>query len=114
MGKDHLDQEWENRVLCNDESCIGVIGSDGRCKECGLAYNGELPTGLSANNENTDTTDISDEDGVPEESEELENFDSSHISDDEWANRKLCCDESCIGVIGPDGHCKECGLSCDE
>ena len=29
------DPDWENRVLCSDESCIGVIGPDGRCKECG-------------------------------------------------------------------------------
>ena len=32
------DIDWENRTLCSDESCIGVIGSDGRCKECGLPY----------------------------------------------------------------------------
>ena len=31
---------WENRVLCSDESCIGVIGPDGRCKECGKSYDG--------------------------------------------------------------------------
>ena len=29
------DDGWDNRVLCNDESCIGVIGPDGRCRECG-------------------------------------------------------------------------------
>ena len=32
------DDEWENRILCVDESCIGVIGPDGRCKECGKPY----------------------------------------------------------------------------
>jgi hypothetical protein len=32
--------DWENRVLCSDESCIGVIGPDGRCKECGKSYEG--------------------------------------------------------------------------
>ena len=32
------EEEWENRVLCRDESCIGVIGPDGRCKECGKPY----------------------------------------------------------------------------
>lgn len=25
----------EGRVLCSDESCIGVIGPDGRCGICG-------------------------------------------------------------------------------
>ena len=32
--------DWENRILCSDESCIGVIGPDGRCKECGKPYEG--------------------------------------------------------------------------
>lgn len=35
------DLDWENRTLCSDESCIGVIGSDGRCKECGKPYDSE-------------------------------------------------------------------------
>ena len=30
------DEDWENRVLCSDPSCIGVIGEDGRCGECGM------------------------------------------------------------------------------
>ncbi len=27
----------DDRQLCPDEGCIGVIGSDGRCKVCGRA-----------------------------------------------------------------------------
>ncbi|HBD09328.1 MAG TPA: hypothetical protein DCZ69_13805 [Syntrophobacteraceae bacterium] len=27
--------DWDQRVLCSDGNCIGVIGPDGRCKECG-------------------------------------------------------------------------------
>ena len=38
MAKD--DGNWVNRILCSDESCIGVIGADGRCKECGKPYKG--------------------------------------------------------------------------
>lgn len=34
------DVDWQNRILCSDESCIGVIGPDGRCKECGKPYAG--------------------------------------------------------------------------
>lgn len=30
--------DWDNRVLCSDGTCIGVIGPDGRCKECGKPY----------------------------------------------------------------------------
>ena len=35
--EDIEDIAWEQRVLCRDESCIGIIGPDGKCKECGLA-----------------------------------------------------------------------------
>ena len=27
--------DLENRTLCSDESCIGIMGPDGRCTECG-------------------------------------------------------------------------------
>ena len=30
-----------SRKLCSDGTCIGVIGPDGRCKECGKPYTGE-------------------------------------------------------------------------
>ena len=36
-------EDWENRILCGDEACIGVVGTDGRCKECGRVYAGALP-----------------------------------------------------------------------
>lgn len=29
------DPSWNNRVLCGDGNCIGVIGPDGICKVCG-------------------------------------------------------------------------------
>ena len=29
------DEDWENRVLCSYEACIGVIGPDGTFQECG-------------------------------------------------------------------------------
>ena len=38
QGPDSLeetDTDWDNRVLCSDESCTGTIGSDGRCRVCG-------------------------------------------------------------------------------
>ena len=33
--------DFASRKLCSDGACIGVIGSDGRCKECGKPYTGE-------------------------------------------------------------------------
>lgn len=33
--------DLSSRLLCSDGTCIGVIGADGRCKECGVPYTGE-------------------------------------------------------------------------
>lgn len=106
--KSRIDIEWENRRLCIDESCIGVIGPDGRCKECGLPFE-EGPS--DGTKEEPAMEDL--EQAVTEE--ELEEVAKSGAEksnvDLEWEQRTLCIDESCIGVIGPDGRCKECGKS---
>jgi hypothetical protein len=92
--------EWENRRLCSDESCIGVIGRDGRCRECGKPGEGGDAGGKAE---------------MPRPEPSSEPFERPHgpaetgAPDDEWENRRLCSDESCIGVIGPDGRCRECG-----
>lgn len=90
-------EDWEKRILCSDESCIGTIGFDGRCKECGRVYEGDIPgeQGVSRIQVEVDGEQLA----VPEEM----------ASDDEWENRVLCSDGCCIGVIGVDGKCKECG-----
>ena len=104
--KSQADIEWEQRKLCRDESCIGVIGPDGRCKECGLPFE-EGPS-----DETKAEPAIEDLEAAVTE-EELEDVAESGAeksdADLEWEQRKLCVDESCIGVIGPDGRCKECG-----
>ena len=33
--------DFASRKLCSDGTCIGIIGPDGRCKECGKPYSGE-------------------------------------------------------------------------
>ncbi len=111
MGKS--DQEWEQRRLCSDGNCIGIIGADGRCKACGLPYDGELPSAdgdWPAADEGADDSHEASP-GTPAE-DALEGDDTAPAagdSDDTWANRTLCIDESCIGVVGTDGRCKECG-----
>ena len=104
------DTDWDSRTLCSDESCIGVIGADGRCKECGKIYEGSTPEGgFDKGTEAADSeTAVKEPEAETEvDTETTEEGDS--VSDDEWDNRRLCSDESCIGVIGPDGRCKECG-----
>jgi hypothetical protein len=102
--KTQADIDWENRILCSDESCIGVIGPDGRCKECGMPYDGELKE-TPAPADAADSSDELDVSNTHVESDE----ETIRQGDDDWENRVLCGDESCIGVIGPDGRCKECG-----
>ena len=100
------DLEWEQRTLCSDESCIGVIGPDGRCKECGLPYAGGSSETIE---QTTADADVEEAAGDEDLDEFYEDEDAETITDLEWEQRTLCSDESCIGVIGPDGRCKECG-----
>jgi len=95
-------EDWEKRILCIDESCIGTMGPDGRCRECGKPYGDPL-------NLATDAADKNKEQAEP--LDDLQKDTESSGSDEEWEKRVLCSDESCIGVIGPDGRCKECGKS---
>jgi hypothetical protein len=90
------DLDWQRRTLCSDENCIGVIGPDGRCKECGKKYEG--PT--------LEKTVVEEDTAEPEAEADLE---TESTADADWDNRLLCRDGNCIGVIGPDGRCKECG-----
>lgn len=90
--------DWDARVLCSDESCIGTIGADGKCRECGKPYEGVLPEGHGQ-----ETVKVA----AVEETKTVATQDAD--SDDNWDERVLCSDGACIGVIGPDGKCKECG-----
>ena len=113
-SKSLTDVEWEQRTLCCDESCIGVIGPDGRCKECGLPYESEKQQDFSEEHAASDSEaeeEVAEDDEDDEGYEEVaEDDEEDAVTDIEWEQRTLCRDESCIGVIGPDGRCKECGL----
>ncbi len=110
------DIEWEHRILCSDGNCIGVIGPDGCCKECGKKYEGTLPEEHLSEKAEPSPEDISIEkedpslEDLPHEAAEPNDKDGS-TRDDDWQDRVLCSDGNCIGVIGPDGRCKECGKS---
>ena len=113
----HSKAEWENRRLCRDENCIGIIGPDGRCKECGLPagdVDKEEPveTGASWAVEDAAADQIAapTADGPEADVESSQAVDGA---DRYWQERQLCPDGNCIGVIGPDGRCKECGRRAD-
>ena len=106
-------EEWEGRRLCPDGHCIGVIGPDGRCRECDAVSNEPPPAGIAAGVEKDEVEkDPIERNGGkdaeaktdPEPEKDMESPDGS-----EWENRRLCPDGNCIGIIGPDGRCRECG-----
>ncbi len=122
--------EWDQRQLCSDGSCIGVIGADGTCKVCGRAaqnWGDERNRGLQADAEPDEDEDDDDgadggdgpawDDSSSFHGREDKDDDDDEAADDDsvepapagWTGRELCPDGSCIGVIGPDGVCKVCG-----
>jgi hypothetical protein len=106
------EMEWENRSLCSDGNCIGVIGPDGRCNECGKpgteSTNRIAPEAVDLEVHVVPEGDPAAERHASAHSEETET-DDQNFDDPEWENRSLCDDGNCIGVIGSDGRCNECG-----
>jgi hypothetical protein len=91
---------WDDRALCPDGACIGVIGADGRCTVCGTAdptWDPTRPRPAAAPVEAVAAPDAAE----PAEPAELP----------EWDDRALCPDGACIGVIGADGRCTVCGTT---
>lgn len=99
------DLDLDDRQLCPDDNCIGVLDPDGRCKECGrqgttTSVNGsqieviEAPV-PPARRAAASATDDADAD--------------ADASGDAWDDRALCPDDTCIGVLDANGVCKECG-----
>ncbi|MFO0577965.1 MAG: hypothetical protein U1A78_28480 [Polyangia bacterium] len=101
-----------SRSLCPDDLCLGLVGADGRCNVCGRT--GTPP----------DATSAAPTDGEPTGGEPTDGEPTSPVSsaggaeagpssdgdaDPDFADRRLCPDESCIGVLGDDGRCRECG-----
>ena len=90
----------EGRVMCTDGACIGIVGTDGLCKKCGLAYTG---------NENPGETPSADTPApVLQDDEPVDSKDSGAANDEKsfpTPEERVCCpDETCIGIIGADGN----------
>lgn len=106
--------EWDQRQLCPDGACVGVIGPDGTCKTCGRVapdWGDERRRGLVATD---DAGNDGDGDGAGDGGEEDEIAPSAPALIGEaavWQRRRLCPDGACIGLLGPDGTCKVCGKS---
>jgi hypothetical protein len=128
---------WNERRLCVDGACVGLIGDDGVCKVCRKPADGGEPVPAEHEDEDEDEEEEEDEDdelaagddGEDEEDGEEGEDDEDEDDDDEVAQdddeddedddeddeeagdekRTLCTDGACVGVIGDDGKCKVCG-----
>lgn len=99
--------DWDNRALCPDDSCIGVLDAQGLCSTCGKQ--GDMPA------ERRVSSPYSDDDATDEDADVTAGAAASSSSQDgdaasgEFADRELCPDESCIGLLDDAGACKVCG-----
>ena len=115
--------DLETRELCADGTCIGVLGTDGRCTEC-RRTRAEAERGVAAAGAGAAEATSSEESawasgGAPAEDREASAEDREASAEDREASaedreasaedRELCPDGACIGLIGPDGRCKACG-----
>ena len=91
------------RRLCPDGACVGVIGPDGKCSECGRTASGE-PAPDESIAMGTDESIATETDDPVTETAPVPNDDGAFDP-----NRHLCSDDGCIGIIGDDGRCKVCG-----
>lgn len=111
LGKDDEDGlDLEERALCPDETCIGVIGPAGRCKVCGRAADPAIAAQGAAAPAAPEPED--EETAAAPRGPEGHDGPAGHEgAEDDFADRRLCPDGACIGVIGWDGRCKVCGRS---
>lgn len=89
----------EDRQLCADGACTGLIGDDGKCKVC------RRPAGLAGGPGDPSSPEAPSEApahfrGEDQDAEAIEGFDPG---------RRLCSDGACTGVLDSSGKCKECG-----
>jgi hypothetical protein len=115
------------RRLCPDGACVGLVGDDGRCRVCGrsvsggrtangslseLAAHGDGGAGLNG------TAAAAADKPVTENTAERASADfRANLSDGDAdgagfrADRRLCEDGDCIGVLDAAGVCPICGRS---
>lgn len=102
-SNENEDFQPATRRLCPDGACIGLLDDNGRCKLCGQP--GGPAAARSSADSTMDTPTTADEDlGEADEGDEAAS---------EFADRRLCPDGACIGLLDDDGRCKVCGRHAD-
>lgn len=92
----------KGRRLCPDGSCVGLIGSDGRCGECGRVAGPAGAEIYAAADAESDGSVVEVE--TPSEAAAPASGEGAFDP-----KRRLCNDGSCVGVIGANGACNVCG-----
>jgi hypothetical protein len=113
-GEPAEDTSWDQRRLCPDGGCVGVVGPGGACTTCGKvdpeagigAASVEASGASGAGDDDSDdgSDDSDDDDGSDDPSSAATTAEPG----DEWQRRRLCEDGACIGVV-IDGRCNTCG-----
>jgi hypothetical protein len=102
---------WDNRRLCDDGACTGLIGADGVCRVCGKAvpfWGDERRRGMQE--DPADGDGDGDGDAADDEAARAARSPGAGAGgDDDDAERALCPDGSCTGLLDADGRCKVCG-----
>lgn len=121
---DQTGPSWDERRLCPDGACVGVLDGAGRCPVCGrvdrtaprpAARSPQL--GAAGDGRADEGTD----EGTDEETDEETDADPQALArataapaaeadqpDGDWSTRQLCSDGACIGVV-VHGRCNTCG-----
>jgi hypothetical protein len=94
-----------DRRLCPDGSCIGIVGSDGRCRVCGRAGDGSVAASAPARDAGQHDDDGDNDSLSAGEAESGAEAGGGTFRPD----RRLCEDGSCVGVIGAGDVCTVCG-----
>lgn len=79
-------QEWDQRVLCPNENCIGLLSTNATCGLCGF---GKAPVLMEEPAELAARTEVA--------------------TTDDFALRHLCPNDNCIGVLDTNQRCALCG-----
>jgi hypothetical protein len=94
------------RRLCPDGACVGLLDESDRCKVCGRVD----PTAPVVALDGAPTEAPDDADEAEELAAAAADASDAGAFD---TNRRLCPDGACVGVIGPDGRCGECGRTAE-
>lgn len=101
--------QWDQRQLCPDGACIGLIGDAGTCNVCGRAapnWGEERTRGLKDESGPIVAPEVPTDPIAPGAPVAIGKA-------KDWTERQLCSDGSCIGVIDEGGKCKVCRRAAD-